>query len=122
MMTANSLKTSKITQIERDDGWHIVVGDLKLVLVWLTTDLSTIVFRCSDDHGQSFVGGFTKILSVRAEGYTNNQAMDFLKAGIARLLADPPSYEDSSLARKVREMPEAKALIDQSHRLDHREN
>jgi hypothetical protein len=122
MMTANSLKTSKITQIELDDGWHTVAGDLKLVFVWLTTDLSTIVFLCSDDHGQSVVGGFTKILSVRAESYTNNQAMDFLKAGIARLLADPPPYEDSSLARKVREMPEAKALIDRAHRLDHRQN
>jgi len=121
-MTANSLKTSKITQIELSDGWHIVAGDLKLVLVWLTTDLSTIVFLCSDDHGQSFAGGFTKILSVRADGYANNQAMDFLKAGIARLLADPPPYEDSSLARKVRQMPEAKALIDQSHSLDHRQN
>jgi hypothetical protein len=61
-------------------------------------------------------------LSVRADSYTNDQAMDFLKAGIARLLADPPPYEDSSLARKVRERPEAKALIDQSHRRDHRQN
>jgi hypothetical protein len=116
MMTANSLKTSKITQIELHDGWHTVASDLKLVFVWLTTDLTTIVFLCSDDHGRSFVGGFTKIISVRADGYTNNQAMDFLKAGIARLVADPPPYEDSTLARKVREMPEAKALIDQSHR------
>ena len=48
--------------------------------------------------------------------------MDLLKAGIERLLADPPPYADSSLARKVREMPEAKALIDQSQRLDHRQN
>lgn len=122
MMTANSLKTSKITQIELEDGWHTVAGDLKLVFVWLTNDLSTIVFLCGDDHGQSFVGGFTKILSVRADSYTKNRAMDLLKAGIARLLADPPPCEDSSLARKVREMPEAKALIDQSHRLDHRQN
>jgi len=122
MMTANSLKTSKIAQIELDDGWHTLAGDLKLVCVWLTTDLNTIVYLCSDDHGQSFVGGFTKILSVRADSYTNNKAMDFLKAGIARLLADPPPYEDSSLARKVREMPEAKALINQPQRLDRRRN
>jgi hypothetical protein len=118
MMTANGLKTSKITQIELDDGWHIVAGDLKLVLVWLTTDLNTIAFLCGDEHGQRFEGGFARILSVRADGYTNNQAMAFLKAGIARLLADPPPYEDSSLARKVREMPEAQALIDQSDRAD----
>jgi hypothetical protein len=122
MMTANSLKTCKVSEIELDDGWHTVAGDLKLVFVWLTTDLSTIVFLCRDDHGQSFVGGFTKILSVHADSYTNNKAMDLLKAGIARLLADPPPYEDSSLARQVREMPEAKALIDQSRRLDHPQN
>jgi len=112
MVTANSLKTSKITQIELDDGWHTLAGDLKLVFVWLTNDLSTIVFLCSDDNERRFVGGFNKILSVRADGYNGNQAMDFLKAGIARLVADPPPYEDTSLARKVREMPEAKALID----------
>jgi hypothetical protein len=122
MVTANSLKTSKITQIELDDGWHTLAGDLKLVFVWLTNDLSTIVFLCSDDNERSFVGGFTKILSVRADGYNGNQAMDFLKAGIARLVAHPPPYEDTSLARKVREMPEAKALIDQSHRLDLRQS
>jgi hypothetical protein len=79
----------------------------------------THIVLCTDDHGQSFVG---RLHQDPSDSYTNNQAMDFLKAEIARLLADPPPYEDRSLARKVREMYEAKALIDESHRLDHRQN
>jgi hypothetical protein len=51
----------------------------------------THIFLCTDDHGQSFV---RRLHQDPPDRYTNNHAMDFLKAEIARLFADPPPYED----------------------------
>lgn len=117
-----SLTTDKITQIEIADGWHKVVGKLSLSFVWLTTEVSVIVFICADDQGRSLIGGSTKIRSARADGMDEQAALAIVERGVRQLLANPPPYRDTPLARQVREHPDAQLLVNLADRHDHRQN